>query len=176
MRMPSGRVWIMFLLVGGATAANFAFHRGRSGEKGPVNISTFPLGTALPELKLQMLSGAQAGPAAAPVPTGCRLLVMFSSSCPHCHTAAIMETGIPDSVRLPVLWISDRDDPQALAFASRLHPASVVRHGGGDAFRALQVRGVPAVFLVSGDGRVLASASYSGGESDHRVLRGKCPR
>lgn len=175
MTTPNRRTLAILVLALAATAANFLYHQRRSAAATAFQISTFEVGAPLPALDLRLLTGAVSGPAGAPLPTGCRILVLYSPGCPHCHTAALLETGVPDSVRLPVVWISDQDNTEALAFAAQLNPAVAARFGGTEAFRALRARGVPAMFLVSPDDRVLEVAGYSGSENDHRVLRARCP-
>lgn len=173
MTKPSARMWLMALLILAVTAVNVAMNRIRRPR--PITMSDFSPGQTLPKLKLTTLTGVSSGPAVRPLPTGCRLLVLFNTTCPHCHTAALMEAGLPDSIRMPVLWISDTDDERARNFAASLNPATAIRYGGSNAFKQLRVRGVPTVFLVSTDDRVLFSSAYSGRDSDHRVLRGMCP-
>ena len=167
--------WVVLLALGLCfTIGNFLIHRdGRSGRIR--TISTFPIGEALPHLDLRLVSRAGVAVAGRPLPTGCRVIVTFDPACPHCGTAAERDKLVPDSVRLPVIWVSAFDDSATYDFASHLGEGSVLRYGGGEAFKRLQAHGVPAAFLITADNRVMWTGAYSGGESNHSALRKMCP-
>jgi hypothetical protein len=102
-------------------------------------------------------------------------LVLFSVTCPHCHSAAARDAEIPDGVpNLPVVWISETDDAAATEFARLVRAPSTVRYGGDAPFKKLKVTGIPSAFLISADNIVLWAGGYSGGESNHTALLKRC--
>jgi hypothetical protein len=155
------------------TVGNFLAHR--YGEAKRVKkISTLAIGQPLPRLILWPVSLGGTTVADGPLATGCRVIVAFDPTCAHCGIAAQRDKSVPDSVRLPVIWVSASDDSDAAAFASYLDKASVLRYGGKAALEQLQAHGVPAAFLVSASDRVIWTGGYAGGESNHAALRKMC--
>lgn len=156
------------------TALNFGVQYLRADEDAVGTVSNFKAGSALPALDLPTIAGLTAPAARRALPTGCRFLVLFSVECAHCHSSALREAAVPDSVRMPALWISQERDGRVQAIAASLASTSALRYGGPGVFEKLGVRAVPASFLVSADGTVLAYGGYSGAEEDHRFLRNRC--
>jgi mono/diheme cytochrome c family protein len=137
-------------------------------------LSGFEVGEPLPKLALRPLAGQPAADAP-PVAAGvCRLLVFFSVTCEHCHTAARRDAATPDSLRLPTLWVSHTDDPAAASFAAALRGVAPVMYGGPTAFQKMDVLGAPAAFLVMPRGNVRWVGGYVGGAEYHRLVREKC--
>ena len=102
-------------------------------------------------------------------PTGCGILVFFSSTCPFCQAAAAEEASRPE-LGLPVTWIGETTE-EVQAFASQPHPnAELV--SSTDAFPAFGVQGVPTAFLVSGS-QAVDVWGYKGTE-DHEELAASC--
>jgi hypothetical protein len=157
------------------TAANVAFQAKLGGARtGTRQVADLAVGSQWPELRLAPVAGVTGPSALGPLPTGCRIMIAFSVTCPHCHSAAQKEAAVPDSLRLPVVWISDTNDDRAREFASLLSPTSAIRYGGRKAMKQLKLRAVPAAFLVKADNKVRSVTGYAGDEKDHRILRAWC--
>jgi len=174
--MPSKLTITVIVAAVALTAGNAFFHYSRRAAASTLADQPAALvaGTRWPDVKLALLSGASGPQMTGPLPTGCRIMVAFSVTCPHCHSAAQQESAVPDSVRLPVVWISETDDARAREFASMLSPTSTIRFGGPKVFKALKLRAVPAAFLVTPGNKVRSITGYAGSETDHRILRSWC--
>lgn len=156
------------------TGLNVGYGIVRDRLDAPKPLWEFPIGNRFPSAPLRVASGAGPTDAAKPIPTSCRLMVVFDTSCQYCHTAKTLEAGIPDSVRLPVVWLSMIDDPATARFADGLSPTSIVRVAKREDLSALTVRATPIAFLVSATGIVKSIIPYEGTEAQHRAVRKAC--
>ena len=172
MRRPS-QTLLLIAGLGVLTAANVAyqFHD----KKGVNPITQFEVGSTLPSLTLASLTDTSAAAARAPLPQGCRVIILFSPTCTHCHTAARRDAATPDSLRLPTLWVSHSNDSSAAAFAAVLPTSGEsIRYGGPTAFQQMKIHGVPAAFVASADNTVKWVGGYVGGAENHQILRNYC--
>lgn len=161
-------LWIMI----GLTCANLAFHAVRADEREdhiPVGLE---VGDALPSLNLRRLGFPPDSISNPELPSGCRLLVAFSISCPYCEIAAVREIDRSVADRLPIVYISKTDGKRMREFMTSLGSPVEVWYGD-DAFRKLRVEAVPAAILVSSDNVVKKAFGYLGDE-DHTKLREQC--
>jgi len=162
------------------TAGNLGFQYLKSGEAEleAKPASRLAIGSSLPALSLRPLShpgGGAPATATTPLPTGCRLLVVFHPDCPHCHTAARREAAALAAHRqdrIPIVWISAFDDPKARDFEANAAAGMPVRFDP-DAPRRLKTTAVPVYILASADGRVKFWGAFSGSE-DQAELRRRC--
>jgi hypothetical protein len=172
MKLPRSPDSLLFLALIALTVGHLGFRAVRArASVDPAAPSALRVGSALPDLQLRPLTfggSRESGP----TPGGCRLLVAFSSSCVHCHTAAAREAGRPRAGLLPIVYVSDADDEAARDFEADVAPGTLVRYADG-ALRTLKVRAVPTGFLVSSDNRVRSIFAYVG-EEDHSRLRSQC--
>ncbi|HYR12333.1 MAG TPA: hypothetical protein VEQ60_31390 [Longimicrobium sp.] len=167
----------LFLLLAAiaVTALNFGYqsYRNSAGSRS-MEFSTFQVGTPLPRFDLRPLSfgGQKAGDDSVPR-LGCRILVLFSTACLHCYTAAARDAAQPRSpARLSVLWVTHDDNQAARDFENEVGTGSRVLYGPS-AFKALKVNGVPTAFLVNDRGVVSHKWPFFGNEN-HAELREKC--
>lgn len=157
------------------TIGHVAYRAYMDDREGPYhdgNFSKLEIGQLLPPLVLLPLEGT---PRSRDLPFGqCRILVAFSTSCLHCHSASARDAARPaDSLRLPMVWISDLNNAKAREFETTVRAGSIVVYGGADAFRKLKPRGVPIGFLVGADNRIKHIFPVSGLEN-HVTLRKQC--
>jgi hypothetical protein len=100
----------------------------------------------------------------------CSIVVLFSPTCPHCHSAAGAEAARSHSLILPTFWITE-PTPEAGSFENRIAAESTLLILP-DAFSLFRIRAVPAAFLMRGD-TVVRHWAYSGRES-HESLSQQC--
>jgi hypothetical protein len=96
---------------------------------------------------------------------GCSLLVVFDPSCPACARAARVQAEQVD-VPLDLVWLA-ADEAAKAHYVDRVHAEARIEVAP-DAHDALQVRAVPAAFLVS-DGTVVSVSTITGSEDLERV-------
>lgn len=101
---------------------------------------------------------------------GCRVYVAFHSTCPFCRDAAAKEASHPQY--LPTTWIAAPDDVDWRSYVPRVHSQSVVVLDP-DLYSLLEVRAVPAGFLVDEGGVVRWVWPYQGSETAAFLLE-KC--
>lgn len=170
MRRPGWRGALVFLALTIITVANFTLRD--DGKSAPTLASTFTVGDPMPPLKIRPLTSGGAS-AAALAPAGCHVVVVFASSCKHCHIAAARAKLRQSDRNLPTIWVSHTDDEAALAFERDLGDAGVVAYGGPEVFRKLKVNAVPTAFLVTPARRVARVWVYTG-EEDPAELEAAC--
>lgn len=154
------------------TAGNAAFQHWRAQPRIPL-ISTFDTGRPLPRLEYRMIGRDSLRVAPSPSRGQCQILVVFSPTCPHCHTAAARDASAPDSLtRLPTTWIAVQNNHLLADFEARLRRGAVLTHSP-DAKAKLRVQGVPAGFLVGPDNTIRSVWIFNGREN-HDELRSKC--
>lgn len=156
------------------TGLNVGYSAIRDRLNRPLPPWEFPVGAQFPSATLRPLAAALPAERAKVIPSACRLVVIFDVNCPHCHTAKIVEAAIPDSIRLPVIWVSTVDDVPTARFATGLSATSALRFAAKDSLAALTVRATPIAFLVTATGRVGTIVPYAGTESQHRAVRRAC--
>lgn len=175
MNRPISVVALLVIL----TAANVGYQYSRSSGRQATWRSSLARGAKLPELDATPLRSASANAATRSIPsalsTGCRLLVLFSTECPHCHTAAARDAAAWDSTwTVPVVWITNVDNAATAEFAAIAGIHAQVRVAGPKTLDALKAAGVPAGFLVSAKDTVLWVGAYGGGASEQSGLRRMC--
>lgn len=157
------------------TSGNIGYHLWSDSVNDRNSPAGLDVGTPLPRLELRMLNDTTISAVGRTMPeSGCRVLILFSPTCPHCHTAARRDASTADSLLLARLWISHTDDALTVAFARELGTSAAIRFGGPVAFEAMQVRGVPAAFVISAANEVRWAGGYAGGADYHRLIRGFC--
>ena len=171
--MSRDRIFLGILVV--LTSGNIGYRvwSGPASERNsPAGLT---IGTPLPALSLALLGDTTIAAVRRPIPeSGCRVLILFSPTCPHCHTAARRDAATADSLLLERLWISHTDDSATTAFAREIGSGAAIRSGGPAAFEAMKVKGVPAAFVISGANTVRWAGGYAGGADYHRLIRGHC--
>lgn len=99
----------------------------------------------------------------------CRILVAFDPECPFCDRAAVLDGDREEPLPFPTVWVT-RTEMEAEAFRARHPDLEIVVQEG--AFLALQVKAVPAAFLLS-ETEVLKVWRFTGKE-EARDLRADC--
>lgn len=137
----------------------------------PLMVSTFPLGSTPSQFTQFALASERP---AAPLSSAaqCRIVVVFSPACPHCHSAAETEAATPQDDRLPTTWMTTRSDSFAVRFGARLHPDVQARYAP-DVMTRLRVQAVPAAFLIDA-GNVVRRIWVYQGDENHAELREQC--
>ena len=159
----------LYLLVAGLTAANIGFRFLPSdGERKATLVSHLELGERVESVELERLLAASEIE-----PSQCRMIVAFNPDCPFCEQAAKREHFANRSgAYAEPLWLTDEVRPRLSTFAEFLAPGS--RHVvAPEAFEALDVEGVPALFLLDGAGTIQWLGAYRGDESTE-VLAARC--
>jgi hypothetical protein len=158
----------LYALVAVLTAGNVGFRLLPSdeGEKGK-RVSHLEAGDRVESVELDHLLAWAHEPAA------CRMVVAFNPDCPFCEAAAERErlTKRSGPYAKP-LWITDEERPRLNEFTATLAHKS--RHAVDlDAFRALDVEAVPALYLFDREGTIQWVGPYRGDESTE-VLAERC--
>lgn len=101
----------------------------------------------------------------------CRMVVAFNPDCPFCAAAAERERlAARDGAWGETLWITDQERPRLAPFVEKLATGS--RHAvAPEAFEALDVDAVPALFMIGGEGAVHWVGAYRGDESNDELAR-----
>lgn len=135
----------------------------------------FVIGDAFPESPFRVPAASPAAGTEVDLTDGvCRLVVIFDTRCGHCHTAKLIEASVPDSLRLPVAWLSRLDDEAAARFADGLSPTSRVLVFDPARMGSMVVRATPIAFLVAPSGRVRHISPYEGTTAQHTAMRRAC--
>jgi hypothetical protein len=161
-RIAAGRGWWIPLAV--LTLANVAW-QSRGGDAGLV-VSAMRVGESFPDLVGFSPSNPRTP---AMVRPRCTTVVVFDPGCPACREAARVESG----GRRGTTWVTGRMDPELHAFARLLHPLSRVLVVGS-ILTELEVRAVPAAFVVDGEGYVVSVGGYGGTAPSPEQVAG-CP-
>ncbi len=133
----------------------------------------FEIGRRFPDLRLQSVDGSSA-PVDSIEDSGCQLLVVFDTQCEHCHTARLVEAAIPDSIRLPVTWVTVQTDETVARFADGLSSTSRVRTVSRSDLETVVVRVTPVVFVLGRAREVVLIAPYAGTAEQHGAFKGYC--
>lgn len=135
----------------------------------PNVVAGIPVGDVLPNFRLTSATGSAATLPEAP---DCWVLVVFSPECPHCRVAAERDASQSNEQRYPLLWVGNGSPASVDSFAHALSaPLTVL--ASPDVRSLLQVRAVPAAFLIGADHRVRLVFPYRGGIAKTR-LQGYC--
>lgn len=129
-----------------------------------VIVSDLEAGAVVPEFQVEIatLSGWTAGPLLEK--GACQLLVAFDPACPYCLRAAEGEASLSPERRLPTTWVTNAAADGAMAY--RKHVGEGVRIArSDDVIEALEVKGVPAAFLVDARGAIRRVWPYKGVET-----------
>ena len=129
-----------------------------------VIVSGLATGAVVPTIQVEVAtqSGWTEGPLLEP--HACQLLIAFDPACPYCMRAAEGEATLEPDRRLPTTWVTNRDASNAMRYRERLGTAGrVVR--SDQVIEALDVKGVPAAFLVGPEGAVRRVWAYKGVET-----------
>lgn len=157
----------LYVLVGLLTLGNVAF-RVAGPERGPAPrvVSHLEAGDRAESAELHQLLDEVADGSEA-----CRLVVAFNPDCPFCGKAAERERQTArDAGWGETLWITDAERPRLAAFADDLPDRS--RHAvAPEAFQALDVEAVPALFMIDGEGLLRWVGPYRGDETDEELVR-----
>jgi len=158
----------LYLLVAGLTAANIGF-RFLPSDEGKIGIPVSHLepGDRVESVELNQLL------ATATDPSQCRMIVAFNPDCPFCEQAAQRERLASRSgAYAEPLWVTDEVKPRLSTFVEFFAPGS--HHAvAPEAFKALDVEAVPALFLLDGEGTLEWVGAYRGDESTE-VLAARC--
>lgn len=158
----------LYLLVAGLTAANIGFRFLPSdGGKVGIPVSHLEPGDRVESVELDGLLPTPADP------SQCRMVVAFNPDCPFCEEAAQRERLASRSgAYAEPLWVTDEVKPRLTTFADFLSPGS--RHAvAPEAFEALDVEAVPALYLLDEEGTVEWVGAYRGDESTE-FLAARC--
>lgn len=157
----------LYLLVGLLTLGNVAF-RVINAEQGstPQLVSHLQPGDRVESAELDRLI-ADAGVGS----ESCHVVVAFHPDCPFCKAAAERERlTVRDGGWGETLWITDEAWPRLDAFAANLPARS--RHAvAPEAYEALDVDAVPALFMVDREGTVRWVGPYRGDEAGDELAR-----
>ena len=148
-----------------ATSAH-AFYRIGTRPTGALLVSTLEIGQPVPKLAIQPLIPQL------PIVSGCRIIVVFSPACPHCHSAKQAEARSTQLHRLPTTWLAAENDSATIAFGRGMHADSRLGFAAS-AKKKLRIQAVPAAFLVDPEDVVRNIWVYQGTE-DHDDLRKNC--
>lgn len=160
----------LYGLVAVLTAANIGFRVLSAEEEGaegkPVSHVTAGQRVASEELD-RLLAEGESDPGA------CRMVVAFNPDCPFCRKAARLERLAARAGPWGrTLWITDEERARLPEFVEGLPESS--RHAvAPEAFEALDVEAVPALFLFDADGVVRWVGPYGGDETSEE-LAGWC--
>lgn len=150
-KLITGLAFVTFVHLGARTAAPATV----------MDVSDFEAPAALPAEVAELRPQA--------VDDTCQLWVFFDPSCPACNRAALAQAE-QGELPLDLIWVAETDEG-AEAYASKVHPEAhlVV---DADADERMQVRAVPAAFVVSDD--VVLYSSPISGEEDLDVVAARC--
>lgn len=158
----------LYLLVAGLTAANIGFRFLPSDDEGAMLVSHLEAGDKVESVELaQLLASGEVEP------SQCVMVVAFSPDCPFCEQAAQREHFVQRSgTYAEPLWVTDEARPRLSTFVEVLPPSS--RHAvAPEAFEALDVDAVPALYLLDKERTVRWVGAYRGDESTE-VLAERC--
>lgn len=172
--MPNRRLLATVAGLVGLTAMNAGYQWYRDRASAPPPPWEFPLGARFPDATFRPLARATTGERAKAAAVGCRLVVFFDNDCPHCHTAKVVEAGLADSIRLPVVWVTLRDDSASATFERGLSASSTLRTVDQRALAPIVLRATPVGFVVAPDDRVPLIVPYDGSAAQHRAARQRC--
>lgn len=81
------------------TAVHVAW-RALPSHRAPLSVADFSVGQPIPEFTTELLGVGPRTGAAVPR-TGCRVIVAFSSTCPHCKAGLVALSTLPQPPRFP---------------------------------------------------------------------------
>jgi len=137
-----------------------------------VLVSELERGDTVDDLSLQLV-GDESRSSTPMLAAACQILVVFDPACPHCLKAAEREAQRDPPLGIRTLWVGEQHSG-ANAFRPRVHRRSEVGWLGSIK-QAMEVRAVPAAFLLDSVGVVLRVWPYYGTE-DGESLRNTCGR
>ena len=142
------------------------------GREDMISVSPVEIGSLVPNLAVDpIVQGDRADRLLQPgLP--CQIIVAIDPSCPHCRKAAVRVGEGKGGTLIPSTWVTPNPGPAVVEFA-HLTRSRVRVVTSEEIFEALQVRAVPAAFLISSDARVVQKWPYTGGE-DHDALMELC--
>ena len=166
--------WRMILLLAALTAMHATYRWVIAGprDKDAVLVSDLLPGATVPVLRVEVAtrSGWDTGPLLEH--PDCQIVVAFDPACPFCSKAARTESSRPPEERLPTTWVTDGDATGAMQYRQQLGDETrVVR--SDEAIEALEVKGVPAGFLLDANGTIRRVWPYLGDES-REELESRC--
>ena len=137
-----------------------------------ISVSSVEIGSLVPNLEVDpIVQGDRADRLLQPgLP--CQMIVAIDPSCPHCRKAAARVGEGKGDTLIPSTWVAPSPGPAVVEFAY-LTRSRVRVVTSEEIFEALQVRAVPAAFLISSDDRVVQRWPYTGSE-DHDALMELC--
>lgn len=158
----------LYALVGLLTLGNVAFRVANAQQSPPAQlVSHVEAGDRVESVELtRLVADARVGSEA------CHLVVAFNPACPFCKAAAEREKeAARDGTWGETLWITDEEWPRLADFVRELPDGS--RHAVlPEAFQALDVDAVPALFMLDREGTVRWVGPYRGDETgDELALR-----
>ena len=156
------------------TALHVSYRTGQHSGPASTGVSDLILGTRIgPIQETAVLQEGVAQAGQAQDTSLCRVIVAFSPTCPHCIAAAQAEAErVPNALRLPITWVASLEPQDLQTFTPHVRKSSRVS-SSSNAFEVLQVKAVPAGFLVDSDQTVKYSWVYSGQEN-HQSLLSRC--
>ena len=147
------------------TALHVAYRHHVDAARPVAKVSTLTVGTSVSNLDVLSATDSTWGPGQLLLPSEeCQLVVAFDPECPHCVDAADKERQVPAADRLPTTWVAPGDSASAWRFEDMVGEGTRITRSD-DAWSMLKVFGVPAAFLVDGQGTIRRVWPYHGDET-----------
>ena len=137
-----------------------------------ISVSSVEIGSLVPNLDVEPILRTDRADRLLQPGLPCQMIVAVDPSCPHCRKAAMRVGEGKGNTLIPSTWVAPIPGRAIVEFA-HLTQSRVRVVTSKEIFDALQVRAVPAAFLVSSDARVVQRWPYTGGE-DHEALMELC--
>lgn len=137
-----------------------------------ISVSSAEIGSLVPNLDVDPVGQGDRADHLLQPGLPCQMIVAIDPSCPHCRKAAMRVGEGEGDTLIPTTWVAPSPGRAIIEFA-HLTQSRVRVVTNEEIFEALQVRAVPAAFLVSSDARVVQRWPYTGGE-DHEALMELC--
>ena len=137
-----------------------------------ISVSSVEIGSLVPDLHVDPILQGDGADRLLQPDLPCQMIVAIDPSCPHCRKAAKRVGERKGDTLIPSTWVAPSPGPAVVEFA-HLTRSRVRVVTSEEIFEALQVKAVPAAFLISSDGRVVQRWPYTGSE-DHDALMELC--
>ena len=137
-----------------------------------VSVSSVEIGSLVPNLHVDPIVQSDGADLLLQPDLPCQMIVAIDASCPHCRKAAKRVGERKGDTLIPSTWVAMSPSAAVVEFA-HLTRSRVRVVTSEEIFEALQVRAVPAAFLISHDARVVQRWPYTGRE-DHDALMELC--
>jgi hypothetical protein len=158
----------------GLTALHVAYRWVRTDVRAEdaVLVSDLVPGAVVPALEVEVATPSGWVPGPLLDREACQVLVAFDPACPFCMRAAREASRLPPDRRPMTTWVTDGKSPGVLRYREQLGDGvRMVR--SDEVVDFLEVRGVPAAYLVDDGGTVRHVWPYRGIE-DREELEPRC--